>query len=40
MESYIAKNLENRRNSKRKQQLKNQDFTIIASECAGGGNIS
>lgn len=36
MESYIAKKLENRRNSKRKQQLKNQDFTIIASECAGG----
>ncbi|AGR65201.1 hypothetical protein N134_05800 [Limosilactobacillus reuteri TD1] len=36
MRSYLAKILENSRNDKRKQKLKNQNFTILASECAGG----
>lgn len=36
MRSYLAKILENSRNNKRKQKLKNKNFTIFASECAGG----
>lgn len=36
MRSYLAKILENSRNDKRKQKLKNSNFTILASECAGG----
>lgn len=36
MHSYLAKILENSRNDKRKQKLKNENFTILASECAGG----